>query len=149
MGVQALRRLSAKRQNLGRAARPERQHYARKKTQYEDSTNQIDLLNHRHAGAGCRRHHQVKALVDHAVETHGRIDVLVNNAGLMPHSPLERGKIEDWDRMIDVNMVKFQQRYQMRNRILAKAVPALEFRSFCNSQKCVPSYSGRCNSLRY
>jgi NADP-dependent 3-hydroxy acid dehydrogenase YdfG len=47
---------------------------------------------------------QVKALVDHAVTRHGRIDVIVNNAGLMPHSPLERGRIEDWDRMIDVNI---------------------------------------------
>jgi NADP-dependent 3-hydroxy acid dehydrogenase YdfG len=35
---------------------------------------------------------------------HGRIDVIINNAGLMPHSPLERGKIADWDRMIDVNI---------------------------------------------
>ncbi len=49
-------------------------------------------------------HAQVKALVDHAVAMHGRIDVLINNAGLMPHSPLERGKIEDWDRTIDVNL---------------------------------------------
>src|SRR5437763_763212 len=35
---------------------------------------------------------QVKRLVDHAVATHGRIDVILNNAGLMPHSLLERGK---------------------------------------------------------
>ena len=47
---------------------------------------------------------QVKHLVDHAVATHGRIDVILNNAGLMPHSLLERGKVEDWDRMIDVNL---------------------------------------------
>lgn len=50
------------------------------------------------------QHDQVKRLVDQAVKTHGRIDVIINNAGLMPHSPLERGKIEDWDRMIDVNI---------------------------------------------
>jgi hypothetical protein len=36
------------------------------------------------------------------------------------------------------SLVKFQQRYQMRNRILFKAVPALEFCPFCNSQKCAP-----------
>ncbi|NMN72283.1 NADP-dependent 3-hydroxy acid dehydrogenase YdfG [Rhizobium sp. 57MFTsu3.2] len=47
---------------------------------------------------------QVKRLVDHAVRLHGRVDVIINNAGLMPHSPLERGKVEDWDRMIDVNL---------------------------------------------
>lgn len=47
---------------------------------------------------------QVRHLIDHAVELHGRIDVIINNAGLMPHSPLERGKVEDWDRMIDVNL---------------------------------------------
>jgi NADP-dependent 3-hydroxy acid dehydrogenase YdfG len=47
---------------------------------------------------------QVKALVDAAVQTYGRIDVMINNAGLMPHSPLERLKIDDWDQMIDVNI---------------------------------------------
>ena len=47
---------------------------------------------------------QVQALVDAAVERFGRIDVMLNNAGLMPHSPLERRKIADWDRTIDVNI---------------------------------------------
>jgi NADP-dependent 3-hydroxy acid dehydrogenase YdfG len=47
---------------------------------------------------------QVQALVDAAVEQHGRIDVILNNAGVMPHSPLERRKIDDWNRTIDVNI---------------------------------------------
>ena len=47
---------------------------------------------------------EVKALVDAAVETYGRIDVMINNAGLMPQAPLERLKIGEWDRMIDVNI---------------------------------------------
>jgi len=46
---------------------------------------------------------QVKRLVDAAVQIHGRIDVMINNAGLMPQSPLERLKTDEWDRMIDVN----------------------------------------------
>ena len=47
---------------------------------------------------------QVKRLVDAAVQAYGRVDVMINNAGLMPHSPLERLKIDDWDRTIDVNI---------------------------------------------
>ena len=47
---------------------------------------------------------QVQALVDAAVEQYGRIDVMLNNAGVMPHSPLERRKIDDWNRTIDINI---------------------------------------------
>jgi len=46
----------------------------------------------------------VKKLVDTAVQTCGRIDVMINNAGLMPQAPLELLKVHEWDRMIDVNI---------------------------------------------
>ena len=47
---------------------------------------------------------QVKRLVDTAVKSYGRIDVMINNAGLMPQSLLEGLKIGEWDRMVDVNI---------------------------------------------
>ncbi len=47
---------------------------------------------------------QVQALVDAAIDRYGRIDVMINNAGIMPHSPLDRLKIDDWNRTIDVNI---------------------------------------------
>jgi NADP-dependent 3-hydroxy acid dehydrogenase YdfG len=47
---------------------------------------------------------QVQALVAHAVSTFGRIDVLVNNAGLMAIAPMSEVKVDEWDRMIDVNI---------------------------------------------
>jgi len=46
----------------------------------------------------------VKAFANFALEAHGRIDVIVNNAGVMPLSKLEELKIEEWNRMIDVNI---------------------------------------------
>ncbi len=47
---------------------------------------------------------QVRALVDAAVRTYRRIDVMINNAGLMPQSLLERLRVEEWDQTIDVNL---------------------------------------------
>ena len=38
------------------------------------------------------------------VEAYGRIDVLVNNAGVMPLSPIAKLKVDEWDRTIDVNI---------------------------------------------
>ena len=46
----------------------------------------------------------VHAFVADAPQAFGRIDVIVNNAGLMPLSPLEALKVDEWNRMIDVNI---------------------------------------------
>jgi NADP-dependent 3-hydroxy acid dehydrogenase YdfG len=44
------------------------------------------------------------AFVHAARERHGRIDVLVNNAGVMPLSRLDALKVDEWNQMIDVNI---------------------------------------------
>ncbi|MEU3735240.1 SDR family oxidoreductase [Streptomyces sp. NPDC033538] len=46
----------------------------------------------------------VRAFVSAAREHWGRVDVMVNNAGVMPLSPLAALKVDEWDRMIDVNV---------------------------------------------
>ena len=46
----------------------------------------------------------VQAFADRALDEWGRIDVLVNNAGVMPLSPLASLKLDEWERMIDVNV---------------------------------------------
>lgn len=45
-----------------------------------------------------------RAFVDFALQLHGCIDVIINNAGVMPLSPLAELKIDEWNRMIDVNI---------------------------------------------
>lgn len=42
--------------------------------------------------------------VRYAAGKHGRIDVLINNAGVMPLSRLEARKVAEWNQMIDVNI---------------------------------------------
>lgn len=50
------------------------------------------------------RRADVQAFVDFALKLHDRVDVMVNNAGVMPLSKLEALKVSEWDQMIDVNI---------------------------------------------
>ncbi len=75
--------------------------------------DRIDDLARELTGAGgqalsvatdVRDRQQVKRLVGQAVESFGKIDVMLNNAGVMPLAPLELLKTDEWDQMIDVNI---------------------------------------------
>ena len=44
------------------------------------------------------------SLAQHGIDTFGQIDSLINNAGVMPLSLLEKGRTDEWDQMIDVNI---------------------------------------------
>ena len=47
---------------------------------------------------------EVEALVQKAVDSFARIDVIVNNAGITPIAPIDALKVDEWDRQIDVNI---------------------------------------------
>lgn len=47
---------------------------------------------------------EMHTIVDLAQTRYGRVDVILNNAGVMPLSPLESLKVDEWNRMIDVNI---------------------------------------------
>jgi NADP-dependent 3-hydroxy acid dehydrogenase YdfG len=47
---------------------------------------------------------EVEALIKGAVDSFGRVDVIVNDAGIMPLAPMPALKVDEWDRMIDVNI---------------------------------------------
>jgi 3-oxoacyl-[acyl-carrier protein] reductase len=48
--------------------------------------------------------YQVRNMVDTVLHAFGRIDILVNNAGILSQSPLEEMPIEEWDRVMNVNL---------------------------------------------
>jgi NADP-dependent 3-hydroxy acid dehydrogenase YdfG len=77
---------------------------ARRLERLQALANELSLGNDAAVQTDVTQYAHVKHLVDHAVQTHRRIDVIINNAGLMPQSLLERLKIDEWDRMIDVNI---------------------------------------------
>ncbi|WP_028741078.1 SDR family oxidoreductase [Rhizobium leguminosarum] len=51
-----------------------------------------------------KKREDLTALVALARDTYGRIDVMINNAGIGPISPLDELRVEDWEEMIDVNI---------------------------------------------
>jgi hypothetical protein len=56
------------------------------------------------APTNVKRRDDLAALVNLASERYGKLDVLVNNVGVMPISPLDDLRVEDWEEMIDVNI---------------------------------------------
>lgn len=51
-----------------------------------------------------KRREDVSQLVELAIEQHGKLDVMLNNAGIAPISLLDELRVEDWENMIDVNV---------------------------------------------
>lgn len=51
-----------------------------------------------------RQPNQLEEIVQFAKSKFDRVDVLINNAGVMPLSALDQLKVEEWERMIDVNI---------------------------------------------
>ncbi|WP_018885744.1 SDR family oxidoreductase [Paenibacillus massiliensis] len=49
-------------------------------------------------------HTQMEELAKEALQAFGKIDVIVNNAGVMPLSPIAELKVNEWDQMVDVNI---------------------------------------------
>lgn len=50
------------------------------------------------------RKEDVAALIETAVEAFGQVDVMINNAGLMAIAPISELRVDEWDRMIDINI---------------------------------------------
>ena len=57
-----------------------------------------------YAATDVRRRDDVTNLVKLACERYGKLNVLFNNAGIMPISPLDELRVEDWEEMIDINI---------------------------------------------
>jgi meso-butanediol dehydrogenase/(S,S)-butanediol dehydrogenase/diacetyl reductase len=50
------------------------------------------------------RHEDIKRLVKTTLDTYGRVDILVNSAGIFTGAPLHEMKDEEWDAVLDLNM---------------------------------------------
>src|SRR5260370_3859000 len=82
------------------------------------------------------RRGDVEALVKGAVDRYGRIDVILNNSGIMPIAPMAALKVEEWDRMIDVNIncllygvaavLPLMQKQQLRHIITTASEPGFK-----------------------
>ena len=79
---------------------------ARRKDRIDALTREISASGGKSIGfpVDVTKRTDVEAFIKGAVESFGRVDVIVNNAGIMPIAPIQALKVEEWDRQIDVNL---------------------------------------------
>ena len=70
----------------------------------EDLCNQLGSENAVYEVTDVSKKETVNSLASKGIETFGKIDALINNAGIMPLSLLEKGRTDEWDEMIDINI---------------------------------------------
>lgn len=54
--------------------------------------------------ADVTKREEVQNIIDKTIEKFGKVDVMINNAGLMSIAPMDDTKVDEWDRMIDINI---------------------------------------------
>jgi NADP-dependent 3-hydroxy acid dehydrogenase YdfG len=79
---------------------------ARRKDRIDSVVKEISATGGKAAGfaVDVRNRAQVETFIKEAVDNFGRVDVLVNNAGIMPIAPIGLLKVDEWDRQIDINI---------------------------------------------
>nr|WP_299034720.1 SDR family oxidoreductase [uncultured Tenacibaculum sp.] len=80
---------------------------ARRENRLQDISNEINQKGNGKAifvKTDVTKKEEVQSLVDKAVTEFGKVDVMLNNAGLMSIAPMSETKVDEWDRMIDINV---------------------------------------------
>lgn len=79
---------------------------ARREERLQDLVNKIEQAGGTAAyqTVDVTKREQVEALAQATLDTYGKIDVAINNAGLMPLSRLEKLRVDEWEKTIDVNI---------------------------------------------
>ncbi|OYS21418.1 oxidoreductase [Lactobacillus taiwanensis] len=78
---------------------------ARRKDRLDELKDSLPKACIRTIKADVTNFEEVQAVVDYAIDKYGRIDVMYNNAGVMPVNPLIKGQRQEWQRILDINIM--------------------------------------------